>query len=59
MPVLQDDKAIVTFIVTCIPSSQVGQMGVVMAEQDDLVEAKARFDPKMVKMAKGGEKSED
>ena len=34
-------------------------IGVVMAEQDDLVEVKARFDPKMVKMAKGGEKSEN
>lgn len=31
----------------------------VMAEQDDLVEIKARFEPKIVRMAKGGERPED
>jgi tRNA-splicing ligase RtcB len=31
----------------------------VMAQQSDLVEAVARFDPKLVKMAPGGERAED
>ena len=31
----------------------------VMAAQDDLVEPLARFDPKIVKMAKAGERPED
>jgi len=31
----------------------------VMSEQSDLVEIQARFDPKMVRMAKGGERPED
>lgn len=34
-------------------------IGVVMTEQDDLVEVKAMFDPKMVRMAKSGERPED
>jgi tRNA-splicing ligase RtcB len=31
----------------------------VMAEQQDLVEVVARFDPKIVKMAPAGERAED
>jgi tRNA-splicing ligase RtcB len=31
----------------------------VMADQKDLVETIARFDPKLVKMAPGGERPED
>ena len=31
----------------------------VMAEQHDPVEIKARFDPKMVRMAQGGQRPED
>ena len=31
----------------------------VMAAQEDLVDTIARFDPKMVRMAKGGERPED